>query len=36
MNRIAPPTWNLKTLKYLHELQNIIFALTGEELTFKP
>ena len=26
--RISPPTWNLKTLKYLHELQNIIFAFT--------
>jgi len=34
--RISPPTWNLKTLKYLHELQNIIFALTGEELNYTP
>ena len=34
--RISPPTWNLKTLKYLHELQNIIFALTNEELNYTP
>lgn len=34
--RVSPPTWNLKTLNYLNELQNLIFALTGEELTFKP
>ena len=34
--RISPPTWNLKTLKYLHELQNIIFALTHEELNYTP
>lgn len=34
--RVSPPTWNLKTLNYLHELQNLIFSLTGEELTFKP
>lgn len=33
---VSPPTWNLKTFAYLHELQNIIFALTNEELTFKP
>lgn len=23
-------------IKYLHQLQNLYFALTGEELTFKP
>jgi hypothetical protein len=23
-------------IKYLHQLQNLVFALTGEELTFKP
>ena len=23
-------------LKYLHQLQNLYYALTGEELTFKP
>lgn len=34
--RISPPTWNLKTLKYLHELQNIIFALTNSELNYTP
>jgi len=25
-------TWNLLNLKYLHQLQNLYFALTGEEL----
>lgn len=25
-----------RSLKYLHELQNLFFALTGEELKFKP
>jgi len=34
--RISPPTWNLKTLAYLHELQNIIYALTGNEIKFNP
>ena len=34
--RISPPTWNLKTLEYLHELQNIIYALTGKEIKFNP
>ena len=29
-------THNGKELLYLHALQNYIFALTGEELTFKP
>lgn len=24
-----------KTCKYVHQLQNLIFALTGEEITFK-
>jgi hypothetical protein len=26
---------NRKSLKYVHQLQNLYFALTGEELTFK-
>jgi hypothetical protein len=26
----------LVSIKYLHQLQNLYFALTGEELTFKP
>ena len=26
---------NRKSLKYVHEIQNLYFALTGEELTFK-
>lgn len=34
--RISPPTWNLKTFAYLHELQNIIFALTNTELNYAP
>lgn len=28
--------WNLINIKHLHQLQNLYFALTGEELTFKP
>ncbi len=26
-------TWNLLNIKYVHQLQNLYFALTGEELT---
>ena len=26
----------LKNINYLHQLQNLVFALTGEELNFKP
>ena len=26
----------LTCIKYIHQLQNLYFALTGEELTFKP
>lgn len=33
--QVSPPTWSLSELKYVHQLQNIIFALTGEELTIK-
>jgi hypothetical protein len=32
---ISPPTWSLKDLIYVHELQNLYFALTGEELVVK-
>lgn len=27
--------WNLIDIKYLHQLQNIVHALTGEELEYK-
>ena len=29
---ISPPTWSLANLYFVHQLQNIYFALTGEEL----
>lgn len=29
-------TYGNLPVKYLHQLQNLYFALTGEELTFKP
>ena len=32
---ISPPTWSLKDLIHVHELQNLYFALTGEELVVK-
>jgi hypothetical protein len=31
---ISPPTWSLKDLCFVHQLQNIYFALTGKELTY--
>jgi len=31
--RISPPTWSLSYLQYVHQLQNLYHALTGEELT---
>ena len=34
--RISPPTWCLSRFEYVHQLQNLYFALTGEELTLKP
>jgi hypothetical protein len=27
---------DINTLKYVHQLQNLYFALTGEELNYKP
>jgi hypothetical protein len=30
--QVSPPTWNLSTFDYVHQLQNLYFALTGEEL----
>ena len=33
--RISPPTWCLSRFKYVHQLQNLYFALTNEELTLK-
>jgi hypothetical protein len=30
---ISPPTWSLKDLRFVHQLQNMYFALTGKELT---
>jgi len=32
---VSPPTLSISRLKYVHQLQNLYFALTGEELTFK-
>lgn len=32
---VIPPTNAVSTISYLHQLQNLVFALTGEELTFK-
>ena len=32
---ISPPTWSLANLYFVHQLQNIYFALTGEELVVK-
>ena len=29
---ISPPTWSLANLYFIHHLQNLYFALTGEEL----
>lgn len=31
---MSPPTLRLSTIKYVHQLQNIYFALTNEELKF--
>lgn len=28
--------WNFNHIKYIHQLQNVFFALTGEELTYTP
>tara|TARA_R110000868_G_scaffold326106_1_gene587073 strand:- start:240 stop:593 length:354 start_codon:yes stop_codon:yes gene_type:complete len=30
--QVSPPTWSLCEIKYVHQLQNLYFALTGEEL----
>ena len=32
MEGISPPTWSLKDLTHVHELQNLYFTLTGKEL----
>jgi hypothetical protein len=32
---VSPPTLSIVRLKYVHQLQNLYFALTGEELTIK-
>lgn len=33
--KLADSKWMLLDLKYVHQLQNLYFALTGEELTIK-
>ena len=34
---VCPMPWiELEHIKYVHQLQNLYFALTGEELTLKP
>lgn len=35
MECVSPPTLSLIDLNYVHELQNLYFALTGEELELK-
>ena len=30
---VSPPTNAIATIQYLHQLQNLVFALTGKELT---
>jgi hypothetical protein len=32
---VSPPTLSISRLKYVHQLQNLYFALTGKELTIK-
>jgi hypothetical protein len=32
---VSPPTLSIATLKYVHQLQNLYFALTGNELNCK-
>ena len=32
---ISPPTWSLADLYFVHQLQNLYFALTGKELILK-
>jgi hypothetical protein len=32
---VSPPTLSLCEIKYVHQLQNLYFALTGEELELK-
>jgi len=34
--QVSPPTWSLLSLNYLHQLQNLYFALTGTELNYTP
>lgn len=34
-NEVGGKTWFLKDIQYIHQLQNLYFALTGEELIFK-
>lgn len=32
---ISPPSLSMRTVKYVHELQNIVFAITGKEFEVK-
>lgn len=34
--QISPPSTQMVEVLYVHQLQNLYFALTGEELTIKP
>lgn len=33
---VTTPKWQRTQIKYVHQLQNLYFALTGEELEIKP
>lgn len=35
-SRVQIVTQTVSTIKHVHQLQNLYFALTGEELTLKP
>jgi hypothetical protein len=36
IDRLNGFSWNKTRIDYVHQLQNLYFALTGEELTLKP
>lgn len=35
ISTVSPATWAICEIKHAHQLQNIYFAITGEELTIK-
>lgn len=30
---VSPPTWSISDFEYVHQLMNVYYSLTGEELT---